>query len=64
MAPNAMTHATDMEARHVELRISGSPSNPVITAPSSAGIAPSGYYMLFVIGDRDVPSVARWVKLG
>jgi hypothetical protein len=64
MAPNAMTHATDMEARHVELRISGSPSNPTITAPASAGIAPSGYYMLFVIGDRDVPSVARWVKLG
>jgi len=32
--------------------------------PPSAGVATPGYYMLFVLNEKDVPSVARWVQLG
>jgi hypothetical protein len=64
MAPNAITHATEMNARHLELQVSGPPNHPTITAPASGAIAPAGFYMLFVLNDRDVPSVAHWVRLG
>jgi len=32
--------------------------------PPSAGVATPGYYMLFVLNKKGVPSVAKWVKLG
>ena len=33
-----------------------------LAAPPSAGVAPPGYYMLFV-RNQGVPSIASWVKL-
>jgi galactose oxidase len=34
-----------------------------VTAPASAAICPPGHYMLFILDDRGVPSVAKIVKL-
>ena len=34
------------------------------TAPAGAALAPPGYYMMFLIDDKGVPSVAKMVKLG
>jgi hypothetical protein len=34
-----------------------------VKTPPSAGVAPPGYYMLFVLNEKDVPSVAKWVQL-
>ena len=34
-----------------------------VVAPPSAAVAPPGYYMLFLLNDDGVPSVARWIKL-
>jgi hypothetical protein len=31
--------------------------------PPSPGVAPPGYYMLFVLNAKGVPSVAEWVQL-
>jgi hypothetical protein len=66
VAPGAVTHANDMNQRHVELRIAerypGAGVNAV--SPPGADVAPPGYYMLFLIDARGVPSVARFVRLG
>ncbi|MDX6718405.1 MAG: hypothetical protein QOJ63_659 [Solirubrobacteraceae bacterium] len=66
VAPGAVTHANDMNQRHVELSIAerypGAGVNAV--SPPSADVAPPGYYMLFLIDGRGVPSVARFVRLG
>ncbi len=73
--PNSVTHAIDMEQRFVELTIQSSQTNGGYTydvlAPADANIAPRGYYMLFVLGQKAastsgqtaIPSVATWVKL-
>ncbi len=34
-----------------------------ITAPADANLAPPGYYMLFIVNDQGVPSVASFVRL-
>jgi hypothetical protein len=65
MAPGAATHAFDMNQRHVELelldRAKGRGLN--VAAPPSDAVAPPGYYMLFLLDDAGVPSVASWVRL-
>ncbi len=65
MAPPATTHGVDMSQRHVELQVLNRlPGLGVdVLAPPSAGVAPPGYYMLFLLDDAGVPSVARWVRL-
>jgi hypothetical protein len=62
MAPGATTHANEMNARHVPLRVTRTRSGLTATAPR-ANVAPSGYYMLFVLTPDGVPSVARWIRV-
>lgn len=64
MAPGSTTHAVEMNARHVELAITSTPSGLTATAPAGATLAPPGYYMLFVLSADGTPSVASWVHLG
>ena len=71
VAPAATTHGNDMNQRLVPLKVK-KPKRKKATkskrlnavAPPSAGVAPPGYYMLFVLNKKGVPSVAKWVKLG
>lgn len=35
-----------------------------LVAPPSATVAPPGFYMLFVLNRKGVPSEAEWVGLG
>jgi hypothetical protein len=64
MAPGAITHSTDMNQRHVELRILGRHAGGLtVAAPPDLRVAPPGPYMLFLLDDRGVPSVARWVRI-
>jgi hypothetical protein len=65
MAPDATTHAFDMNQRSVELQIVnkiGGQGVDVLSPPSAA-VAPPGYYMLFLLNDAGVPSVAKWVRV-
>lgn len=75
VAPAATTHGNDMNQRLVPLRAKVRKvvrrkgrkrgyNGLEVTMPPSAGVAPPGYYMLFVLNGRDVPSIARWVRLG
>ena len=64
MRPASVTHSVDFEQRRVPLKISSSRRGLQATAPADAAFAPPGYYMMFLIDDQGVPSVAKMVKLG
>jgi hypothetical protein len=65
MAPSATTHATDMTQRYVPLRVRRSfgRRGANLVAPASAGRAPPGHYMMFVLNAKGVPSRARWLRV-
>ncbi len=64
VAPGAVTHANDMSQRYVPLETtSGAGGTLTVEAPPSPALAPPTYYMLFVLNDAGVPSVARFVRL-
>lgn len=64
IAPAATTHAADMSQRAIPLGLAKTDSGVRLTAPASTKIAPPGYYMLFLLNERGVPSVSRFVRLG
>ncbi|MDR6504270.1 hypothetical protein J2785_007471 [Burkholderia ambifaria] len=61
---SAITHATNTDARLLELKVTNSGGEQYsLTAPKNGNVAPPGYYMLFAISDKGVPSVAAILKL-
>lgn len=65
MAPQAITHGAEMNGRTVALKtVSRRGDRMTLELTGNGAIAPPQYYMLFVIGDRGVPSVATWVRVG
>ena len=65
MAPSSTTHAVDMSQRRVELRVTKrfGRRGANLRGPAGAGVAPPGYYMLFLLNAKGVPSRARWVRI-
>jgi hypothetical protein len=65
VAPGAVTHSVDMNQRLVRLArpVKRRRGKVILRAPSSANAAPPGYYMLFLMNRRGVPSIARFVNL-
>jgi hypothetical protein len=61
--PGANTHAFDMEQRLVGLRFSAISGAVRVTSTPNASVAPPGYYMLFLVNRRGVPSIARFVQV-
>ncbi len=67
--PMAVTHETDNQQRVLEMssmRDAANPTHLTMTAPHGGhphSLAPQGYYMLFAINHRGVPSVASWIYL-
>ncbi|MCY7348126.1 MAG: DUF1929 domain-containing protein [Pyrinomonadaceae bacterium] len=64
MRPASVTHSVNFEQRRIPLAISPSKKTLQVTAPADAALVPPGYYMMFIIDDKGVPSVAKMVKLG
>lgn len=58
------THAVDQGQRYVPLRFSASGTTLTVTGPPTGGVAPPGYYMLFLVDKDGVPSVAKMVQVG
>jgi hypothetical protein len=58
----AATHAKDFNQRINELSFTVVPGGLEVTAPPSGNDAPPGYYMLFLIDDQGVPSIASFVR--
>jgi hypothetical protein len=64
MAPAAVTHANDMSQRYVPLSTTvASPGTLTLTSPAGPELAPPTYYMLFVLNDQGVPSIAKFIRL-
>jgi hypothetical protein len=57
------THTTDMNQHFVPLSFTQAPGGLNVTAPASAGLAPPGHYMLFIVNAQGVPSVAPIVAI-
>jgi hypothetical protein len=63
--PAAVTHTNDMDQRCIYLTIVDRNQNQIILrSPSDATVAPLGYYMLFILNERHVPSVGRFLRIG
>jgi Domain of unknown function (DUF1929) len=58
------THTFNNEQRRLPLTFTQSGDQLTTAMPTSLNNAPAGYYMIFVIGESGVPSVAKIVKLG
>jgi hypothetical protein len=71
--PGSPTHSMDVEQRFLQLRSPCPPGQtcvesfggptPLFVAPATAEEAPPGDYMFFVVNDRGVPSVAKFVRV-
>jgi hypothetical protein len=64
MHPSVTTHCVDTEQRYVGLEFGHKNSNTLSAiVPLNRNIAPPGYYMLFIIKEQDIPSIAPFVLL-
>jgi hypothetical protein len=61
--PGAATHGFDQDQRFVPLSFILDGGDLRVQAPADGNLAPPGYYMLFVISQDGVPSVAEFVRL-
>lgn len=60
----SVTHAFDENQRLLELEFEAGEGALSVTAPSSPNDCPPGHYMLFVVDEAGVPSVAHIVRIG
>ena len=62
---SSVTHAFNMSQLIYPLTFaSGGSTSLTATAPINANLAPPGPYMLFLVNESGVPSVARMVTVG
>ena len=54
----SVTHAFDENARAMSLDFTQSVGGIDVKMPANGNYAPPGYYMLFLVDDKGVPSVA------
>jgi hypothetical protein len=59
----AVTHAYDQSQRFVPLTFTAQVDRVVVDGPEEPYDAPAGYYMLFLISDQGVPSIAEYVRV-
>jgi hypothetical protein len=58
------THAFDNSQRLVDLPITGRPAGGlIVSAPAAPTLAPPGWYMLFLVSEQQIPSVAARIHL-
>ena len=63
----SMTHSFDHDARFMWLNFTVDPQNTdtlLVTAPATGNHAPPGHYMMFILDEGGVPSVAKIVQIG
>src|SRR5205823_3053453 len=62
--PAATTHSSDPSQRLVDMPFDREGFCKLkACVPTEPNLAPPGWYMLFVVNQRGVPSVAKWVHL-
>jgi hypothetical protein len=61
---SSATHVTTTDMRSVALGLAARPDGVAVTMPTDPALTPPGPYMLFLVDDRGVPSVAKMVTVG
>jgi hypothetical protein len=61
--PGSVTHSSDSNQRLVSLPFTRTANGLSVAVTENPNIAPPGWYMLFVVDNQGVPSVASWVHL-
>jgi hypothetical protein len=64
IALGAATHSNDMNQFYAEPAFTVSTGQLTVAAPATGGEMPPGYYMLFIIDQNGVPSVAAMLEIG
>ncbi len=59
----SVTHTLDMDQRYLPLHFTAGPGRLTVSAPTSVDMAPPGYYMLFIVNSRGVPSTAAILRV-
>ena len=57
------THSVNQGQRYVPLKFTISGTTLNVTGPPTGGVAPPGYYMLFIVDSSGVPSIAKMVQV-
>ncbi len=60
---DAATHADHFDQRFLQLSFTIGNGQITVTAPANGNIAPPGYYMLFILNNLGVPSIAPIIHL-
>lgn len=60
---SSVTHAQNMEQRYLPLDFSFNGSTLNVRMPANANVAPPGHYMLFIVDNNGVPSVAPIIRI-
>jgi hypothetical protein len=63
VAAGSVTHGVNLQQRFVELGFSANGSSISAAMPARAAETPPGYYLLFVLNDAGVPSMAKIVRV-
>jgi hypothetical protein len=62
--PMAPTHGLDTEQRLIDLPITYKSGNSVtVQITNNRNLVMPGYYMLFVVNNNNIPSVASWIQI-
>ncbi|MCI0670854.1 MAG: choice-of-anchor D domain-containing protein [Myxococcaceae bacterium] len=64
LRPGTPTHGFNQNQRINRLSFTKQAGQLQVTAPANSNLSPPGDYMLFILTDQGVPSVASWVKVG
>jgi hypothetical protein len=59
----ADTHQGDMDEHFVPLSFTAGSGGLTVRTPATAALAPPGYYMLFLVNNKGVPSMAATVRI-
>jgi len=61
--PSTVTHGVNFDQRSVSLPFDAQTASLSIAGPATSVDAPPGWYMMFLVDDRGVPSIASWVRV-
>jgi hypothetical protein len=59
----SVTHSFNTDQNYVPLSFSQSSGGLTIQAPANTNLAPPGYYMLFLVNSKGVPSIAPMIRM-
>lgn len=61
----SVTHGFSSDQRYIDLEFApgGAPGHVRVIAPPDSNIAPPGYYLLFVMGNNNIPSIGKFIRI-